>query len=551
MDPDILIVNGKLVTFDHARPRASALAVRDGRILAVGETEGIRELAGPATRIFDAQGATVLPGFIDSHVHLFCGSVELDYLDLHGVGGLDALTAQVRPYADRCPDDTVVFAVRADYAILGPGRQTTRQDLDLVMPDRPFAMFAADHHTLWANTKALELAGLLHGGRTGGGVVMADDGTALGELREPAAYAPVLRLTRFGGRDLQGLFTGADPDGPISAQDRTRDREVIARGLRHCASHGITGLHNMDGNLYTLERLDELDREGRLLCRTEVPFHLKEFDPLDRLAEAEEMRRRFAGERLWSNRIKMFMDGVVESSTALMLAPYPGLETCGEAVFEPEHFTEACIRADAMGFQISVHAIGDLAIRRTLDGYEAAMRANGRRDSRHRVEHVEILHPDDLPRFRELGVVASIQPGHAPFGRIFPPDGVGRMLHEHQIPTAYAWRDIRDSGATVIFSTDWPIIPVDVMPNVMAAAAPIDMPAPWRDQRQTLLETLQSYTAGGAWVEFGEDSKGLLAPGLMADIVVMSHDLESLDPDRLDTARAAFTLCGGQVTWEA
>jgi hypothetical protein len=263
------------------------------------------------------------------------------------------------------------------------------------------------------------------------------------------------------------------------------------------------------------------------------------------------MRRRFAGERLWSNRIKMFMDGVVESSTALMLAPYPGLETCGEAVFEPEHFTEACIRADALGFQISVHAIGDLAIRRTLDGYEAAMRANGRRDSRHRVEHVEILHPDDLPRFRELGVVASIQPGHAPFGRIFPPDGVGRMLHEHQIPTAYAWRDIRDSGATVIFSTDWPIIPVDVMPNVMAAAAPIDMPAPWRDQRQTLLETLQSYTAGGAWVEFGEDSKGLLAPGLMADIVVMSHDLESLDPDRLDTARAAFTLCGGQVTWEA
>ena len=263
------------------------------------------------------------------------------------------------------------------------------------------------------------------------------------------------------------------------------------------------------------------------------------------------MRRRFNSDRLWCNRVKMFMDGVVESSTALMLESYPGLGTTGDAVFGFDHFNAACVMADAMRFQISVHAIGNLAIRRTLDGYEAAIRANGRRDSRHRIEHVEILHPDDLPRFRELGVVASIQPGHAPFGGIFPPDGVGRMLHAHQIPLAYAWEDIRASGAKVIFSTDWPIIPVDVMANIKAAVSPINMPHPWRDQRQTLFDTLKSYTADNAWVEFNEDRKGRLKPGMMADIAVMSHDLESLEPQELASSHAVLTVSGGQITWEA
>lgn len=551
--PDIVILNGRLITFDDARPEASALAVSGGQIAAVGDTREIRDLAGPGTRVIDAGGATVLPGFIDSHVHLFCGSAELDYLDLYGVLGLGDLTEKVRGYSDQCRNDKVVFAVRADYAILGPGRKTTRHDLDRVLPERPFAMFAADHHTLWANTKALELVGILHGGDVdrGSEIVMAADGTASGELREPGAYSYVLRLTRYGGRDLQGVLTGADPTPPVAPADRALDRELMAKGLKHCARYGITGLHNMDGNFYTLELLRELEQSGDLLCRIEVPFHLKEFDGIDRLNDAEEMRQRFNSDRLWCNRVKMFMDGVVESSTALMLEPYPGLVTTGDAVFGVDHFNAACVMADAMGFQISVHAIGSLAIRRTLDGYEAAIRANGRRDSRHRIEHIEILHPDDLPRFRELGVVASIQPGHAPFGGIFPPDGVGRMLHAHQIPLAYAWEDIRASGAKVIFSTDWPIIPVDVMANIKAAVSPIDMPEPWRDQRQTLFNTLKSYTADNAWVEFNEDRKGRLKPGMMADIAVMSHDLEALEPQELASSHAVLTVSGGQITWEA
>jgi len=553
MSPDLIIINGRLITFDHTRPVASALAVKDGQIIAVGEGADIRDMAGADTRILDAAGNTVLPGFIDSHVHLFGGSVELDYLDLYGIAGIDALAEKVQNWSKACPEDRILFAIQADYNIISTGHQTTRHDLDRVMPDRPFAMFAADHHTIWANTKALELAGILHGGEVdkGAEIVMAKDGTAAGELREPGAYAPVLKLTRYGGRDMIGLVTGRNPEPPASMGERALDADAIARGLKHCASHGITGLHNMDGNIYTLELLKSLEERGDLLCRTEVPFHYKSFDSLDRFAEAEAMRRDFTGDWVWCNRVKMFVDGVVESSTALMMEPYPGLETIGDAVFDNDHFREACVRADALGFQISVHAIGDMAVRQTIDAYELARKVNGARDSRHRIEHIEVLHPDDLPRFAELGIVASIQPGHAPFGVYFGSDTINRMLHAHQIPTAFAWRDIRKSGARVVFSTDWPVIPVDVMPNVKSAVAPKKLSPPWRDQAQTLHETLESYTAGNAWVEFNETRKGQLKAGTMADIAVMAHDLEAMDPGDLDTAGAQFTICDGRNTWEA
>ena len=551
--PETVILNGRLITFDPDRPRAEALAIAGGEILAVGSTRDIRDLAGPGTRSVDAGGATVLPGFIDSHVHLFGGSVELGYLDLYGVSGLDALTTKVRDWAAECPDDRVVFAVQADYAILGEGRHSTRHDLDRVLPDRPFAMFAPDHHTIWANTPALAAAGLLHGGLVdkGAQVVMGEDGLATGELQEPSAYAPVLRLTRHAGRDMMGLITGANPDPHATARERALDKAAIARGMKHCASHGITGLHNMDGNIYQLELLSEMETEGTLLCRTEVPFHYKNFDPLERFEEADEMRRRFQGENVWCNRVKMFMDGVVESRTALMLRPYPGTDHIGDAVFEPEHFTAACIRADAMGLQIATHAIGDLAIRRTLDGYAAAQQANGTRDARHRVEHIEVLHPDDLPRFGTLGVVASVQPGHAPFGGIFPPGGMSALLHDDQLPLTFAWRDLRSAAPRLCFSTDWPVIGVEVMPSVKAAVAPVDLGPRWRDQSQSLTDTLKSYTADNAWLEFNEHRKGMLRPGMMADIAVMSHDLEAMAPEPLDQARAALTLCGGRVTWEA
>ncbi len=558
MEPDIIIHNGRLMTFDDAQPEAEALAIKDGLITEVGQAGPMLARAGAETKMIDAQGGTVVPGFIDSHVHLFGGSVELDCLSLYGVTGLEEMKARIVPYADAIPQDEMVFCVMADYGILGTGRTLTRQDLDQIIADRPLAMFAPDHHTIWANTAALEAADLLQGGEVDAGseIVMGEDGLASGELLEPGAYSPVLALTRHAGREMLGLTTGKDPMPPATPEQRKMDRDVIARGLEHCAAQGITTLHLMDGNTYQCELLNELEREGRLPIRCHVPFHMKGTDPLERLgAEAPAMRARFQSDMVRCSHVKMFIDGVIESGTALMLEPYPGDMgaggNMGDEVFTQEHFVACCVEADRLGFQIAVHAIGDAGVRRTLDAYQAAREANGERDSRHRVEHLEIVHRDDLPRFAEMGVVASIQPGHAPRGHIFPPSAVGQYLHPHQIAGAYPVQTVRDTGARIVFSTDWPVIPIDVMPNIKAAIAPLDLGEGWSDETQSLTDTLASYTRDNAWVEFNEDRKGKLKAGMMADVAVMSHDLTKLAPENITDAQAIATVCDGVVTFES
>ena len=557
MTPDIIIHNGSLITFDDATPKAVALALADGTITHVGSNPEILALAGDGTRVIDAGGGTVLPGFIDSHVHLFGGSVELDCLDLYGVTGIEAMGAAIVPYAKANPNDALVFCVMADYGILGTGKTPTRHDLDKIISDRPLAMFAPDHHTIWANTAALDATGLLKGGDVDAGseIVIGDDGLASGELLEPGAYGPILALTRHGGREMMGLTTGKDPDPAPTPTQREMDKDVIERGLAHCAAQGITGLHLMDGNRYQLELLSELEAEGRLLCRCHVPFHMKGTDPVDRIAaEAPALRDAFQGDKVKCSHVKMFIDGVIESGTALMMQPYPGdlgaNGNTGDEVFAQDHFVACCTEADRLGFQIAVHAIGDAGVRRTIDAFEAAQKANGKRDSRHRIEHIEVIHPDDIPRLADLGIVASLQPGHAPTGHIFPPGAVGQYLHPDQIPGAYAWQTIRDAGTRVVFSTDWPVIPVDVMPNIKAAIAPLDLGESWVDQSQTLLDTLASYTRDNAWVEFNEATKGRLQAGMVADIAVLSHDVTRLAPEDITAAHATLTICDGAVTFE-
>ena len=552
--PDLLILNGAVLTMDAGQPRAGAVALKDGRVLAVGATDELRALAGPGTRVIDAGGGTVMPGFIDSHVHLFQGSAELDFLSLAGVQGREALARAIRAYAEARPDEPLIVGTSTAYGLLD-GRNPTRHDLDAILADRPVALLTPDIHTVFANTLALERADLLHGADVpeGSTVVMGADGKATGLLQETGAFGPVLRLSRTGGRDMLGYVTGADPEPPATLAERAADKALLRKGLAHAARHGVTTMHNMDGNFYQLELLSELEAEGALDCRMQVPFHLKNYDPLDRLEEAAEMHRRWSSDMVWSGRVKMFIDGVLDTRTALTLRPYPDSPgVTGDAVFEVEHFNEACRRIDAMGLQISVHAIADGAVRRTLDGYEAARRANGARDSRHRIEHIEIIDPADIPRLAELGAVASMQPRHSCFGGLFGFIEDGTVLHEDQKPYAFPWMRLRDAGARMVFSTDWPVIPVDAMKNVQSAVAPLVPPGPGWDVRPVpLLDALAMYTRENAWVEFHEDRKGRLAPGMMGDVVVMDRDLEATPPEELGQARPVLTICAGRVTYGA
>ncbi len=546
MTPQTIVTNARVLTMDPDRPRAEAVALSAGRITAVGDRRALEPMAGAQTQLIDAGGATLLPGFVESHMHLALGGLELGHLQLGGVSGAEALAQAVRAYAAAQPDAPILMAQGCDYAILG--RPLTRADLDAILPDRPLALTAADHHTVWANTAALAAAGILQGATTPPGheVVLGPDGLATGELREFEAFAPVIALA--GEARLQlGIATGGEPDPWPDAAARAIDRAKVAAGLAHCARHGITQIVNMDGHRYLLVLLRELQAEGRLTARVKVPFHFKPQMQLAELDRASAMTAEFDDDWLSSGFVKMFMDGVIDSGTAFLVEGYaddPGRR--GEPLFPQPQFDAICIEADRRGLQIAVHAIGDAAVRATLDGYAAARAANGPRDSRHRIEHIEMIHPEDIPRLAALGVTASVQPSHPPGAMDFPLvptlDRIGRA----RWPTAYLWRTLHEAGAPLAFASDWPVADLDVLRSVQAALTrrPYEGAA---DERVGLMATLRAYTAGGAWAAHREHLTGTIREGLAADLVLLGGEIEATPADAVAALGVRMTIAGGRV----
>ena len=347
------------------------------------------------------------------------------------------------------------------------------------------------------------------------------------------------------------MTTGEDPVPPATAAQRKLDDGFMKRGIAHANSLGITSMHNMDGNWYQLELLKGLLDRGEMNARVEIPFHQKSYFETSRVDEAIEMREKYQGDMLHCDRVKIFIDGVMETFTALMLDDYPGHPgNKGAPLFSAGEFNEVATRADKHGLQISVHAIGDGGVRRTLDGYEAARKANGPRDSRHRIEHIELIDPADIPRLHELGVVASLQ----------PIAGVGVPGNPHEpilsrvggkLPYAYAWAMIRDTGAAVAFSSDWPVSPLSPFLGMQSAMTAVPLRNDCASQAQSLEDTLHAFTLAGAHMEFMEDRKGMLKEGYLADVIVLDKDIEATPPDQLGAITPNVTICDGRVVFEA
>ncbi|MFN6951893.1 MAG: amidohydrolase [Albidovulum sp.] len=550
MSPEMILTNARILTMDPCYPRAEAVAFAEGRIITLGGRSEVETLAGPATEVIDCGGATLLPGFVESHLHLVLGGAELAHLQLTHVEGEDALARAFRAFAAAHPDRPLLMAQGGHYAMLD--HPMTRHDLDRIIADRPVAITAHDHHTVWANTAALRAAGLLHGARMPHGheVVMGPDGTATGELREFEAFAPVIALGGEARLNL-GIATGGEPSPWPSEAEQAIDRAKVARGLAHAARHGITSMVNMDGNRYTLELLRGLQREGGLTARVKVPFHFKPHMALSELDRADAMTRDFADDWLSCGFVKMFMDGVVDSRTAYMLNDYPDRPGHrSEPLFAPERFREIATEIDRRGLQIAVHAIGDGAVRTTIDGYEAAQKANGRRDSRHRIEHIELIDRADVPRLGALGITASIQPPHAPGAMdfaLFPTlDLIGRTRWKD----AYLCRDLAEAGAAIAFASDWPVTDVSVLRGIQAALTRPTYDGA-RDQRLPLMAVLQAYTAGGAWAAHLDHLTGTLRPGMAADITVLDGDIEATPAPDVARMKVAMTIAGGRLTFRA
>jgi predicted amidohydrolase YtcJ len=546
MTVDMIVTNAKVLTMDEARPRAEAVAVAAGKIVAVGTGAEVGALAGPQTRVIDAGGRTLLPGFVESHLHLVLGGNELVQLQIGGLHGFEALKAAFAGYAVANPDNALLMAQGASYEILD--HPVTRHDLDRVIADRPIAMMSPDHHTVWANTAALSAAGLLHGAAMPHGheVVMAADGTATGELREFEAFGPILALG--GEAHLQlGIATGGEPAPWPSDAVRARDKDKIAAGLAHCAAHGITAMVNMDGNRYTCQLLREMQEEGRLTARVKVPFHFKPHMDLSELDRASAMTAEYNDDWLSSGFVKMFMDGVVDSRTAYMLHDYPGTTERGEPLFDPDRFKAICTEIDRRGLQIAVHAIGDGAVQTTIDGYEAAGRANGFRDMRHRIEHIELIDRADVPRLGQLGITASVQPPHPPGAMDFPMSTMETVFHKDRWVDAYLWKSLGEAGAKIAYASDWPVTDVSVMRGLQAALTRVPFDGA-KDERLDLMSSLYAYTSGGAWAAHMEHVTGKLVVGLAADLVLIDGDIESIAPADLGKTGISLTIAGGEIT---
>jgi predicted amidohydrolase YtcJ len=540
---DFIISGAQVYTVDEKNPRASAAAVKGKRIVYVGDDAGAEAWRGPQTERIDGAGRTLLPGFIDSHFHLMHGAVALADMQLYQVQTLDDLRTAVQAFARENPELPWLRGQGLRYGIPTPDEPLTRQHLDAMEAKRPLVLLAYDVHTAWANTAALERAGLLHGRPPlpgGAKIVMGEDGLATGELFEGPAYDPLL--------------------AQVPEPDEASRRKLIREALSYLASLGVTSVHNMDGDA---EQTAFYAALGELTLRVYMPYSVKPETPLEALAqEAASMRDRFQNDMVRAGAVKFFMDGVYESYTAVSLTGYPDQPgNFGEPIFDAEHFARMVTEADRLGLQIFTHACGDGAVRRVLDGYETAQANNGRRDSRHRVEHIEMIHLDDAPRFAQLGVIASMQPLHVPLpgtdadiaddadivdiGDVWP-----ARVREEDWDRAFAWRTLRDAGASMAFGSDWPVALPD---PIMGIGAAVNR-RPWRpgqiSHNQTLEEVIAAYTRDAAYTEFQEGFKGQIREGMVADLVLLTDNIFAVAAEELAAVRVAMTICDGRIVYE-
>ncbi len=538
---DLVLKGGRIYTVDPARPWVEAVAVRGDRIVKVGSEADVHPLEGPQTRIVDLKERLALPGIIDGHTHFLDGSIGLDQVDLTGVTALPEIQERVRTYAREHPDEPWILGFGWLYSTF-PGGLPNASDLDAAEKNRPVFLYAYDGHTSWANSAALRAAGI--------------------DARTPplpVAQGEIVRDSKTGAP------TGALKEGAAGPIERllpkpSRDRKLAAleKGMRLAASLGVTSVVNCSGGADEIDLYDELRRRGAATLRTATAFPMPD-SPAEltdaTIAKIVAVRDAHVDDRFVRGGIvKFFADGVVESNTAAMLAPYAN----NPAVRGTPHYDarqlEAMVRkVDQAGLQIFIHAIGDAAVRMSLDALETAIRERPGRQRRNRLEHIEVIDPADVPRFGALGIMASMQPLHA-----YPEPSFNDVWSTNVGPArvayAFAWNSIATAGGRLVFGSDWPVVTLDPRPGFRNAVLRQDTdgtpPGGWiPSQRVTLEQTIAAYTIAGAFSTGEEDVKGSITEGKLADLVIFSDDLFRIKPEDLHVAKVDLTIVGGREVY--
>ncbi len=530
--PDLIVVNARIRTLDERGTVAAGLAVHGERITAVGLTTAMRALAGPSTRVIDAQGRIVVPGFNDAHVHFLSGGFQLSSVDLRDAATPEEFRRRIRDFAAKTPRGRWVTGGDWDHE-LWPGAPLPRKEwIDRDTPSIPVFVSRLDGHMALANSVALKLAGVTRETKDPpGGVIVRDPKTG-----EPAG------VLKDAAMDLVYRSIPAPS---------FEDKLAAARAAtRHAASLGVTSVQDVSAGTDVGVYQTLLER-GELLTRVYAIRPLPQW----RTLAATGVRRAFGSPMLRIGGLKGFADGSLGSTTALFYEPYSDApSTSGipaKEMIPASAMLERIRGADRAGLQVMVHAIGDRANDEVLNMFEQAARENGPAGRRFRIEHAQHLTTAAIARFKALGVVASMQPYHA------ADDGrwAEKRIGPRRIETAYAFRSLLDAGATLAFGSDWTVAPLDPLLGIHAAVTrrTIDgrNPGGWTPrQKITVEEAVQAYTHGSAFAEFAEKEKGSLEAGKLADFVILSRDIFTIDPAEIEKVRVVTTVMGGRVVYE-
>lgn len=534
---DLVIINANVLTIDKTNPKEEAIAFKEGKIIAVASTKSIeRYIEEGVTRVIDAQGRLVVPGFNDAHVH-FRG-IDPDYIDLRYITDPTIITEKVKEKIEKSKPGELIRGGRWEHEMFNNKQWPTKELIDSVSPDNPVVLSRADGHSSLVNSYVLRQSGITKNTPDPpGGEIQRDKitGEPTGIIKELAR-----RLLKYGAVEVE-----RSP----KEQEEEQIREWQS-ALDMAARLGVTTVHLPPGDFDMFQKFREM---GKLTLRAYVGQRLDGLTE-DMLEKYAVLLEKYPLEDNWIRFgfLKGHIDGTLGSGTALFFEPFEDEPDKSGLPFQSyEELERIVVAADKMGFQIAIHAIGSLGNHLSLNAIEKAREINGTRDSRHRIEHSQILIDEDIPRFAKLGVIASMQPTHCITDKRFAEKRIGL----ERCRGAYAWRRLLDTGAKIAFGTDYAVEPLDPLEGLYAAVTRKDRAGEpgdgwFPDQKLTMEEAIELYTLGSAYSEFMEDRKGLIKKDYLGDVVIFDSDLLTIPHDKIMSAKVDYTIVGGKIVYQ-
>ncbi len=533
---DLVIINGKVLTIDKENPSAEAIAMKGENIIAVGSTKKISAMIEDgATEVIDAGGRLVIPGFNDAHVHF--GPLDPDFIELRYTTDPAVITEKVKAQIAKSKPGELIRGGHWVHELFIDKKWPTKELIDKVSPDNPVILNRADGHSTLVNSYVLKQSAITKDTPDPFG----------GEIQKDPVTGEPTGILKDAAMDL--IKTGESKSKLSAEEEKEKEWQGYLLALKEAREYGVTSVQNAGwGDFDAYERLQ---KEGELTLRIDLGAPLTADET--KLGNYIKLQKKYPDEGNWIRfgYLKAFSDGSIGSSTALMFEPYTdNPSTSGLAMWQYEELEEMVVKADKMGFQIGVHAIGDKANNWVLNSFEKAIEINGTRESRHRIEHSQTLQLSDIPRFAQLGVIPSMQPTHCISDKLFYEKRVG---YERCLGT-YAWRSLVNAGSTLAFGTDYQVEPLNPMEGLYAAVSRKDRLGEegegwFPEQKLSMEEAINYYTLGSAYAQFMEERKGIIKTGYLADIVIVDKDLLTIPESEIMKTKVDYTIVGGKVVY--